>query len=337
MARRRPGAMRAAVGALMAAASHAVAEEIPRAADRQSLDDAWWTGPIIAAGATTLPRGHFLVEPYFYDVIRYGRYDSDGEERDATRVDGFGSLTYALYGLTDDFTVGMIPTFGYNVDSSGPDSSGIGVGDLSLQAQYQLSRFREGSRVPTTSLVLQQGFPIGKYDRLGDRPGDGLGSGAYTTMLGLYSQYYFWMPNGRILRTRLNLTYSILGDADVADVSVYGTAEGFRGHASPGNSSSVTLSGEYSITRNWVLALDLYYQHDDNTRVSGYRMEDVDGVPQRVNIAENSGTSWRFAIAPAIEYNWTSTIGVIAGVRWFAAGHNTPASITPVVAINMVY
>ena len=31
---------------------------------RQSLEDALrWTGPILTAGAATLPRGHFLIEP----------------------------------------------------------------------------------------------------------------------------------------------------------------------------------------------------------------------------------------------------------------------------------
>ena len=28
---------------------------------RQSRDDAWWTGPLLAASAATLPQGHFLV------------------------------------------------------------------------------------------------------------------------------------------------------------------------------------------------------------------------------------------------------------------------------------
>jgi hypothetical protein len=51
----------------------------------------------------------------------------------------------------------------------------------------------------------------------------------------------------------------------------------------------------------------------------------------------DSGSSWRFGLAPAIEYNFTSAIGVIVGARWFAAGRNTGASITPVAAINMVF
>lgn len=35
---------------------------------RQSMDDARWTGRMLAPLAPTLPRGHFLIEPYLYDV-----------------------------------------------------------------------------------------------------------------------------------------------------------------------------------------------------------------------------------------------------------------------------
>jgi hypothetical protein len=117
----------------------------------------------------------------------------------------------------------------------------------------------------------------------------------------------------------------------VNDMSVYGTDAGFSGHARPGDSWSITLAGEYSVTRNWVLALDLLYQHNDRTNLSG-----VDGDPG-VAVREHSPTSWRFGLAPAIEYNFSSRVGVIVGARWFAAGRNTEASFTPVAAINMVY
>ena len=298
-------------------------------ADRQSLDDAWWTGPIVAAGAATLPQGHALIEPYVYDVITRGRYDSDGNYRSTDTVHSYGSLTYMLYGVTDGFTAGVIPTFGFNDVEKGLDSSGIGVGDVTLQAQWRLSQFREGGRVPTSSFVLQQTLPTGKYDQLGSRPSDGLGAGAYTTSLAVHSQYYLWMPNGRILRTRLNVAYAFSDSVEVTDRSVYGTPEGFSGHANPGDTFSVYSAWEYSLTRNWVLALDAFYQHDSSTRIRG--------VTQGVPFSADSGSAWRFGLAPAIEYNWTSRVGVIIGARWFAAGRNTGASLTPVAAINMVY
>ena len=300
------------------------------AQERQSLDDAWWTGPIVAAGAGTLPQGHALVEPYFYDVIRYSRFDNDGDERNAPRTHHYGSLTYMLYGVTDRFTAGLIPTFGYNDVSNGRDSSGIQTGDLQIQGQYRLSQFQTGKAIPTMSFVVQQTLPTGKYDRLGKDVNDGLGAGAYATTLALYSQYYFWMPNGRILRSRFNVSYAFSGDADVEDVSVYGTSAGFRGTAEPGDVVTITSAWEYSITREWVFALDLIYQHDASTQLTG-----TDGNADRVD--EKFASAWRFGVAPAVEYNFTSRVGIIAGARWFAAGRNTSATITPVVAINMVY
>jgi hypothetical protein len=103
--------------------------------------------------------------------------------------------------------------------------------------------------VPTTALVVQEGLPLGKYDRLGSRPSDGLGGGAYTTQLSLYSQTYFWMPNGRLLRTRLDVSNTFSNSVRIEDVSVYGTGDGFRGRASPGMSQFVDLAGEYSVTQ----------------------------------------------------------------------------------------
>jgi hypothetical protein len=319
----------AALFLTLVATSAAATNSINEGADRQSLDDAWWTGPIVAAGAATLPQGHALIEPYVYDAINRGRYDSDGHYRGTDTVHSFGSLTYMLYGVTDSFTAGVIPTFGFNDVSSGADSSGIGIGDVTLQAQWRLSQFREGQHLPTSSLVLQQTLPTGQYDRLGTRLSDGLGAGAYTTSLAVHSQYYFWMPNGRILRTRLNVAYAMADSVDVADASVYGTSQGFRGRADPGDTFSLFSAWEYSVTRNWVLALDVFYQHDAATRIRGEQ--------NGARFAAESGPAWRLGLAPALEYNFTSRVGVIFGARWFAAGRNTSASVTPVAAINMVY
>jgi hypothetical protein len=155
----------------------------------------------------------------------------------------------------------------------------------------------------------------------------------YTTTVALYSQYYFWMPNGRILRTRLNVSQAFSNDVDIEGVSVYGTSEGFHGEARPGDVFTLNSSWEYSITRNWVFALDFLYQHDASTSVRG--IDSSSGIAEPIDA--RSGSAWRFGVAPAFEYNFSSRIGVIAGARWFAAGRNTSATITPVMAVNMVF
>jgi hypothetical protein len=98
----------------------------------QSLDDAWFTGPMLAASPNTLPRGHILIEPYFFDVR-------------TAHADGFGTLTYALVGITDRLTAGSIITTGLNKPEQGTSSSGMGLDDLTLQATYRLTNFRRAA------------------------------------------------------------------------------------------------------------------------------------------------------------------------------------------------
>jgi hypothetical protein len=42
-------------------------------------------------------------------------------------------------------------------------------------------------------------------------------------------------------------------------------------------------------------------------------------------------------VAPAVEYNFSSRVGVIFGARIFVAGRNTGSSVTTAAAINMVF
>ncbi|WP_343230010.1 transporter [Rhodanobacter sp. DHG33] len=304
--------------ALLAGAGAAAAQDAEPA--RQSLDDAWWTGPMLANSAETLPQGHMLVEPYFYDVTSKGS-------------DAFGSRAYVLYGLTDRLTVGLIPIIGYNRVSNGPSSSGIGFGDQILQAQYRLTRFHEGSWLPTLAVQLQETLPTGRYDRLA-RASDGMGGGAWATTLGLNGQSYFWLPNGRLLRVRLNLTRTFNGDADVTGASVYGTAPGFRGTARPGDAFYMGTSFEYSVTRRWVLALDLFRSYGAATRVDG-STDPVDALPVPTHL--QAGSSDVYGYAPAVEYSFNSSLGVLLGARVIVGGHNATRSVTPAIAINYVH
>lgn len=299
----------------------------------QSRDDAWWTGPLLAPNASTFPAGHALVETYVFDVVTNGSYDRSGRWQPFDGGHTPGSLTYLIYGLTDRVSVGLLPRFAYNEPAGAPNSASPGVGDIGAQVQYGLTSFHEGSLVPATAVVLGATFPTGRYDRLA-QPADGFGAGALTTSLSWYSQDYLWLPNGRILRVRLDLTYAVSSSASVADVSVYGTATGFRGRAHPGDSFTADAAAEYSLTRRWVLATDFVYVNNSSTSLAGSNAPAA-GAASAVNL--QSGWSDYFAVAPAVEFNWSSRAGVIFGVRIFVAGHNTSASITPAAAINLVF
>ncbi len=325
----RAGGRRALVCALLLRAPAACAAE-------QSREDAWWTGPMLAPSAATLPSGHVLIEPYLYDVMSEGRFDRHGTRQPGQGEHDVGSLTYVLYGLADRVTLGMIPRFGFNEPAGAANSSAPGAGDLTVQAGYGLMRFEDGHRWPAVSVVLDETLPTGRYERLA-RSSDGFGAGALSTALSVYSQDYLWMPSGRILRVRLDLTYALSGSAAVRDVSVYGTPAGFRGRAAPGDAFTADAAAEYSMTRNWVAALDIVYQHNDSTRVLGSvgAPSGVAGAPSA--FSADSGTGYSLGLAPAVEYNWSSRRGLLVGVRIIAAGRNAAASITPAMALNMVF
>lgn len=285
-----------------------------RAQAREALRDAWWTGPILAPSAGNLAKGHLLFEPYFYDVAASGSQT-------------YGNLSYLLYGLSNRVTVGLMPTFGYMAPTHGLPSRHLQAGDLGVVGQIGLRRYHAGHWFPALALNLQETLPTGRYDKLGERPSEGIGSGAYATTVSLYTQTYFWLPNGRILRTRLNLSEAISGIAKVSGASVYGTGEQFAGRARPGVTNTADLGLEYSLTRNWVLALDAASRYQARTLVVG-------NSPAPIRL--DQGASEQVIFAPAAEYNFSANLGVIAGARLIEIGHNFTRSITPVIAINFV-
>ncbi|HZS59160.1 MAG TPA: transporter [Gemmatimonadaceae bacterium] len=91
-------------------------------------------------------------------------------------ADDYGSRAYVIYGLLPRFSVGIIPIIGLN--------HGVGLGDLTAQAQYRLTQFQPGRPIPTMSVVAQETFPTGSYDRLGSNASNALGAGAHSTTLG---------------------------------------------------------------------------------------------------------------------------------------------------------
>jgi hypothetical protein len=289
---------------------------LPATATAPTPQEAWWTGPMLASSGNTLPHGHVLFEPYLFD-------------QSSKSGDYAGSLTYLLYGVTDRLTAGLIPTFGASHSQGSDFHRRAGINDLTLSAQYRIHLAQVGDAMPTWSLVVQQSLPTGKFDRLGPDSDRGIGSGTFATMVGLYAQRLDMMANGHLLRTRVNLSYTIPHAARMHDRSVYGTPDGFRGTAHPGDFAMADLAFEYSVTRNWVLAADLFVRRTGAGDVAG----EVAGADWSSRLPRQRSAG----IAPAIEYNWSASRGVLLGVRRIFEGHNVTASWTPAVAFNAYF
>jgi hypothetical protein len=102
--------------------------------------------------------------------------------------------------------------------------------------------------------------------------------------------------------------------------------------ASPGAALLVDLAAEYNATRHWVLVMEGVYRHQYSTHVAGYSV-----ASPNLPILLNSGSGQVFGLAPAIEYNFNSRVGLILGLRLFPAGKNATHSITPAMAVNIVH
>src|SRR5579863_9136611 len=101
----------------------------------------------------------------------------------ADRSQSLRSYSYLLYGVSDRFTLGMIPIFGFN-QADGSHSS-FGISDLTFQAQYAVTDFNSDTGMPIIALVLRQSMTVGRYDRLSEAT-QAFGAGADATSLGLF-------------------------------------------------------------------------------------------------------------------------------------------------------
>jgi len=277
---------------------------------RGAMKTARWTGPMLASTAETLPKGHFYTEPYFFDVIVQGDHHP-------------GSSGFYQYGLLDNLTVGFQPNF---ATATNRIDRGMAIGDFKLLSQVRLTHFTPDHQVPTIALVLNEVIPTGKFDRLGPTE-EGHGSGAFATEVGVNVQHWFLLNNGRLLRARINVLQRFYNRTGVEGRSVYGTAVGFTGHARLGARTTLIGAVEYSVTDQWVLALDVEADFAGRTKVSG--RDSAGGLVQTI-----SPGSRDVGFAPAVEYNWSPSAGALLGVWIIPKGHNAPASITPAIAIS---
>lgn len=176
-------------------------------------------------------------------------------------------------------------------------------------------------RRPGLAAAVRLVLPTGRFDRL-KTAGSGAGTGTVALQAGIYGQQYFFLPNGRILRARVNITRDFPLSGNVRGISVYGTSDNYRGTVRPGASTLIDVAGEYSLSKRVVLALDVLWN-------SAGRLRSSDGTLERLSPRR------QFSLIPAVEYNFSASRGVILGTRFAFKGRRSPATITPVIAYSM--
>ncbi|WP_238542317.1 hypothetical protein [Sphingomonas sp. PAMC 26621] len=289
----------------------------------------WFTGSLEASSPALSTAGTLAIEPYLIYKIDTGRYDDHGHRHPGgDGVHQLQSVTVVKYALTDRLSFQALPTAVRVTD--GHDRRGLGIADLPVELEYRLRD--ENGRTGSPSITASAGMvlPIGRYDHL-TTVLDGLGTGALLAKQGIVVESLFDTKGGHPVRIRLFASVTeALAAADVRDLSVYGTADGFAGHATPGVSAQVGLAAGYALDQRWVIALDLVRSDARRSDLSGV---DASGTAMRTTGLRASRT----ILAPALEYNWSARAGLIAGVEMSVAGRNTPAYVAPQIAVALAF
>jgi hypothetical protein len=285
----------------------------------------WFTGSLIAPSPALLKAGAFEIEPYLVYTGNTGSYAANWSHHSvAHNLSEVQSETLVEYGITDRLSIQAVPSFG--ALWTGQNSS-FGSGDLPVELKYRFNDQNLATGAPSVTVFLGMSFPLGKYDGL-TVPSVGQGSGAFTVKQGILLQSLFDTWGDHPLRLRLYAdAFEPIADASVRDISVYGTAQGFHGHAAPGFAADTGLGVEYGLSQRWVLALDLVQNYADTTHVSG-------AIGSAAVTTSKNPAGIAFSVAPAVEYNFSGSVGLIVGVQFSVAGRYTGSYVAPQIALS---
>jgi hypothetical protein len=297
----------------------------PNAAPNQ-----WFTGSL-EAPSPALPKGGMLaLEPYFVLQSNTGVYGDDGAHHSVKNdTSTFESLLVIKYAMTDRLTIQALPSLSHSWASHAAPT-GASFGDLPVELEYRVmnGNFRNGA--PSVTLDLGVTAPTGAYDKL-SKALDGVGAGDWSLKEGIAVQSLFDTGGNHPVRLRgWAQAFEPLDDPSVSGASVYGSASGFRGHATPGTSGQIGIAGGYALDQRWVLALDLV-----DTYGNGFHLDGA--APNQIAIDAHGPTQNSIALAPAFEYNWSADGGMIFGIEFTAAGRNTPSYFAPQIAVAMSF
>jgi hypothetical protein len=285
----------------------------------------WFTGSLIAPSPALSKAGAFEIEPYLVYTGNTGSYAANWSHHSvAHNLSEVQSETLVEYGITDRLSIQAVPSFG--ALWTGQNSS-FGSGDLPVELKYRFNDQNLATGAPSVTVFLGMSFPLGKYDGL-TVPSVGQGSGAFTVKQGILLQSLFDTWGDHPLRLRLYAdAFEPIADASVRDISVYGTAQGFHGHAAPGFAADTGLGVEYGLSQRWVLALDLVQNYANTTLVSG-------AIGSAAVATSKNPGGIAFSVAPAIEYNFSGSVGLIVGVQFSVAGRNAGSYVAPQIALS---
>ena len=284
----------------------------------------WFTGPLLTPSPHVIPLGHFNFEPYLFVNNDVGFYNNSWHIQRAAQTTSSINFQYmAQFGIVSWVDMTVIPQFYYNYHG---DKGSWGFGDLLVGIDIQLVEGHHRRHIPTVKFTLNELFPTGKYQHLGEELGgiNATGGGSFATNFQLSLGTHWYFTDWYILSTRSSLGVTFYTQTSVRGHNAYGGDIRTDGTVYPGTQFPLYLAFEFSFTRHIALALDIVNTVTLPTRFKGYSDTPVG----------NTNFSYVLSFAPAFEFNFNENVGFIFGVWVSAIGTNTNSFINYVMALN---
>ncbi len=277
----------------------------------------WYTGPLVTPSASMMPPGQANIQPYLFISGNYAAFNKDRESialpSNSYQMQVIAPMQMGVTPSTDFvFSPGAVMNWSQN-------QNGGGFSDLG--ASYGFSIFKETLYIPKFKFTISQKFPTGKYKNLST---NGLnlnatGGGSYQTQFCFTAGKVIWWTYPHPMNIRLFFGYNMGTVVNVKNFNAYGGGFGTKGRVRIGNTFTTDLGLEVSLTQRWVAALDVIYTASNATKFHGNPGLNKDGTPASVGNPYNDNLS----LAPAIEYNFSESLGILWGVQFSVYGRSS--------------
>lgn len=294
----------------------------------------FYTGPLLAPSAHTVPKGLFNVQPYLFWQKTYGEYDRKWKQQHIASSVSLQSLSVIQYGLTDFMDVNVLVQGWYKQSGNQHYYS---LGDTQVSVGFQMLRQFVYSAWPACVIEVGTTFPTGRYEHLSPMKNgtDSGGGGSYSTSISLNLQKNFNKIFRKVINPldfhpflfRLSAAYNFPSRVEVEGLNTYGGTHQTKGKITVGNTFVCIFAWEYSLTEHWVFATDWQYTASRSTNFAGTNGGESIGSP--------ASQSW--SVAPAIEYNINSNAGVLAGVWFSFAGRNSSQFVNGIFSFTWAW
>ncbi|MBI2742749.1 MAG: hypothetical protein HYX48_02390 [Chlamydiales bacterium] len=298
----------------------------------EELEGPWFTGPLLSSSPHIVPLGYINFEPYLVAQNYYGEYDKNWHPHSTPRTQTITPIFFFQMGLTKDLDFQFNPQFFYQ-QSQG--ASATRLGDTSVALDYQLLWDKKGEWWPAIKLFVREFFPTGKYQHFDPKKNftDDAGAGVFETDFGVVIGRIVHLTGIHYLSPRFTFIYGVSSNVHLEGFNNYGGGFGTKGTAKVGSTFTTVFGTELNISKNWALAVDIAYLYGNKTTFHGKRGFNADGTQAVVG-----GPSFnQVSVAPALEYNFSEEVGIIAGAWFTVAGRNDFEFASGVLAINWYF